>query len=79
MMNPDEERKLKCHNLHYCNPYISLGPFKYEVLSRDPHVGMFRDFYSMSETDDLLARARGNIRSTGYQVSRAGHSIVRIL
>ena len=79
MMNPDVEKKLKCHNLHYHNPYLSLGPFKYEVLSKDPHVGIFRDFYSMRETDGFLSRARGDIRSTGYQVSQVGQSIVRIL
>ena len=79
MMNPDEGRKLKCHNLHYHKPYLSLGPFKYEVLSMDPHVGIFRDLYSMRETGGVLARASGDIRSTGYQVSGVGDSIVRIL
>ena len=59
-----------CSYLHYHNPYLALGPFKYEVLSRDPHVGIFRDFYSGQEVESILNRARGNIKSTGYQVSQ---------
>ena len=69
LMDPKVERKLRCSNLHYHDPYLSLGPFKYEVLSRDPHVGIFRDFYSNKEIAGVIDRARGNIKSTGYQVS----------
>ena len=61
-------KKQRCLNLHYYNPYLLLGPFKYELLSDNPHVGIFRDFYSNSEIDSILDRARGNIKSTPYQV-----------
>ena len=58
---------LKCISLHQRNPYMRLGPFKYEPLSRDPHVGVFRDFMSPSECDQVKNRARGRLKSTPFQ------------
>ena len=56
-----------CSFLHYYDSYLRLGPFKYEQLSSDPHVGMFRDFFSTRECDSVVNRSRGRIRSTSYE------------
>ena len=56
----------KCDHLHYQNNYLRLGPFKYELLSAEPHVGMFRDFYSSEECHTVRKRAAGNIKSTPF-------------
>ena len=58
--------RYQCHHLHYQNNYLRLGPFKYELLSSDPHVGMFRDFYSPAECQTVRNRAEGNIKSTPF-------------
>ena len=58
---------LNCINLHQRNPFMRLGPFKYEPLSQDPHVGMFRDFMSPSECDQVKNRGRGRLKSTPFQ------------
>ena len=55
-----------CNHLHYFQSYLRLGPFKYELLSADPHVGMFRDFYSSKECEAVRRRAAGNIKSSPF-------------
>ena len=58
--------RYQCDLLHYQNNYLRLGPFKYELLSSEPHVGMFRDFYSPEECQTVRKRAEGNIKSTPF-------------
>ena len=60
------EKRHHCNHLHYHQPYLRLGPFKYELLSSDPHVGMFRDFYSNRECEAVRRRAAGNIKSSPF-------------
>ena len=36
----------QCHYLHRNNPYLLLGPFKYEPLNDVPHIALLRDFAS---------------------------------
>ena len=54
--------------LHYGDPYLRMGPFKYELLSSSPHIAIFRDFFSTAECDSFIGRARDNLHSTPYQV-----------
>ena len=63
----NKKEVMKCSLIHYHNPYIKLGPFKYELLSHDPHVGMFRDFFSHQECDEVVRRSRDKIKSSPYQ------------
>jgi len=68
-MRPAElDRNLKCSFLHYFNPFLRLGPFKYDPLNSDPHVGIFRDFYSEMESDILRENSYGHLHSTEYKV-----------
>ena len=50
----DKDANLKCIFIHHSQPNQMLGPFKYEPLNDNPHVGMFRDFYSNKECDSLI-------------------------
>ena len=50
----DKDINLKCILLHHTQVYLMLGPFKYEPLNDNPHVGMFRDFYSTKECESLI-------------------------
>ena len=54
-------------SLHHNDPYLRLGPFKYQLLSSSPHVAIFRDFFSAAECDGFIQRARNNLHSTPYQ------------
>ena len=66
-----DTRSLSFHTstlLHHGDPYLKMGPFKYELLSNDPHVAIFRDIFSRSECDDFIQRARHDLHSTPYQV-----------
>jgi hypothetical protein len=49
---------LFCFNLHHNNPYLILGPFKYERLHRDIEIGMFHDFATDDEINGLKTHAR---------------------
>ena len=33
---------LKCFLLHHNDPYLRIGPFRYEPLSASPHVAILR-------------------------------------
>ena len=39
---PEENIGLRCLYLHRQNPYLRLGPFKLDILNREPFVGMAR-------------------------------------
>ena len=63
------DTSLKCHMLHYQNPYLKIGPFKYEPLNDDPHIGMFKDFYSFQHLDDLVTNSKEQLFSSSFYVS----------
>ena len=65
---PRMDTNLRCHHLHYHNPYLQLGPFKYEPLNEDPHIGMFRDFYSSQHLDNLVTASKDKLFSSTYHV-----------
>ena len=68
-MRPAElDVNLQCQYLHYHNPYLMLGPFKYEPLNDDPHIGIFRDFYSFQHLNSLVGDSKDKLHSTTYQV-----------
>merc|ERR1719270_869279 len=60
------DTSLKCHMLHYQNPYLKIGPFKYEPLNDDPHIGMFKDFYSFQHLDDLVTNSKEQLFSSSF-------------
>ena len=62
------EKDLKCTLLHYDNAYLKMGPFKYELISEDPHIGLFRGIYSPNEVDELVKDSQDNLHSTTYSV-----------
>ena len=55
---PDQDKNNKCFYLDQNNPYLRLGPFKYERLHSNPEIGLFHDFASNFEMENLKAKAR---------------------
>jgi hypothetical protein len=52
------DKDLFCFHLHHDNPYLILGPFKYERLHSNLEIGLFHDFASEDEMQAMKARAR---------------------
>ena len=48
-MAPD----LHCLMLHHMDPYLRLGPFKLEIASVEPFIGVLRAVYSSSQTVEV--------------------------
>ena len=44
---------LHCLALHHMDPYLRLGPFKLEIASVEPFIGVLRGVYSSSQTVDV--------------------------
>lgn len=68
MRSPEADKNLKCLFLHYNNHYLRLGPFKYEPVSENPHVGMYREFYTNKEIQVLVDDSKEKLHSTIYYV-----------
>ena len=61
--------KAKCHNLHRTNPFLKLGPFKYETLNDVPHIALIREFASYAQTNKIKSEAAGKMRATPLSVN----------
>uniref|UniRef100_A0A1B6C3U3 procollagen-proline 4-dioxygenase n=1 Tax=Clastoptera arizonana TaxID=38151 RepID=A0A1B6C3U3_9HEMI len=73
---------LRCHYVHYGNPYLLMGPFKVEELHIEPPILLFHDAMSDEEIKHLknesapyMTRAQiimpnGSVRSADYRTSR---------
>lgn len=59
---------LNCEYLHYFNPYMKLGPFKYEVVNWEPFIGVLRDMHTKEEVRDIKEGAKGRMKATPLTV-----------
>ena len=64
--HPILEKNLKCIWLHHNNPYLKLGPFKFDVQHRDPEIAVIREFAGAKEIKWIKEAARGHMKSTPY-------------
>ena len=46
----------QCHYLHRNNPFLSLGPYKYEPLNDVPHIAILRDFASQKQISGVKSQ-----------------------
>ena len=60
------EQDLFCTFIHHNNPYLKLGPFKYEIHHQNPEIGVIHDFASAKELEIIKSNARGHMKSTPY-------------
>ena len=63
---PDLEKGLKCIFLTHGNPYLKIGPFKYEYLNKKPNVGFVHDLISYQEALNMKTNAKTKMRTTPY-------------
>ena len=52
---------LFCKHIHYQDPYLKLGPFKFEEKNSKPFVGIFHDFMSDTEIDAYINYANNKL------------------
>ena len=50
-------KHLKCQLLDHKNPYLRLGPFKFEILHEDPEISILHDLVSLNETSEIRNEA----------------------
>ena len=60
------DKDLKCTWLDHNNPYLRMGPFKYELLHEDPQIASIHDMVSKNESFRMREIARGRMKSTPY-------------
>ena len=46
----------QCHYLHRKNPFLILGPYKYEPLNDVPHIAILRDFASPKQISGVKSQ-----------------------
>ena len=59
---------LYCQLLHQDNPYLKLGPMKYEMLNYDPEISLLHDFISDVEIKKIKTTVKGKLVTTPYLV-----------
>ena len=59
---------LYCQFLHQNNPYLKLGPMKYEKLNHEPEVNLLYDFISENEIHKLKVAVKDKLVTTPYLV-----------
>ena len=57
---------MNCIWLHHNDPYLKLGPFRFEIKHQEPEIGLIHEFASLNETKSIQYRARGQTKSTPY-------------
>ena len=61
---------LYCQFLHQNNPYLKLGPMKYEMLNRDPEINLLHDFISDKEIKNVKTSVKGKLLTTPYLLDK---------
>jgi len=59
---------LSCFYVHHDNPFLILGPFKYELKHQVPEIGVFHDLVSENEIEAVKQKSRGHMRTTPFVV-----------
>ena len=55
---------LYCQFLHQNNPYLKLGPMKFEMLNSEPEIDLLHDFLSDKEIHKLKASVKNKLFTT---------------
>ena len=59
---------LYCQFLHQNNPYLKLGPMKFEMLNSEPEIDLLHDFVSDKEIHNLKAAVKDKLVTTPYLI-----------
>ena len=59
-------KNLHCKFVHHNNPYLEIGPFKFELMNQKPEIGLIHELVTSAEAQAIQNIARGNTKSTPY-------------
>ncbi len=66
----EQDKDLKCFFVKQDNPYLRLGPFKYELLNKEPEVGLFHQLASKSQIEAVIQNATPYLKPTPYSLNQ---------
>ncbi len=69
---------MKCTLLHHGNPYLRLGPFKYEKLNANPEVALIHGMLSDAATDKITQGAKPFLKPTPFNVGTEQKSFSKL-
>ena len=72
------EKNLKCLWLNQNNPYLMLGPFKFEFMHKNPEIAVIHDFASSKEAKLIRDGAKGHMKSTPYTIGKNDQSYSKL-
>ena len=49
------DKDLNCFWLHHGNPYMKLGPYKFELKNKEPEIAYVHDMVSKAEMERIKA------------------------
>ena len=60
------EADLKCFWLNNRDPFLLLGPAKYESLHLRPQIGLIHDLITEDQAQDVIVKAKPYLKTTPY-------------
>ena len=72
---PNLNMNVKCLWLDHKNPFLKIGPFKFERLHENFEIGLLHDLITKEESVNIQKLAKGKMKTTPYQTSKGGESV----
>ena len=57
---------MKCLWLDHKNPFLKIGPFKYERLHENFEIGLIHELITVEESYTIRKLSKGKMKSTPY-------------
>ena len=61
------DKNLNCIFLHHKNPFLKIGPFKYEFLNKEPGIGLVHDLISDKVVQKMKQDAKPKLITSPYE------------
>ncbi len=61
------DSNLYCFYIHHHNPFLKLGPIKYERLNAEPEIGLYHQLISDRQIQNVIGKSKGSMKATPYK------------
>ena len=72
---PKLNKDVKCLWLDHKNPFLKIGPFKFELLHENFEIGLVHDLITKEESINIQKLAKSKMKTTPYQ-TKGGESVL---
>ena len=72
---PKLNKDVRCLWLDHKNPFLKIGPFKFELFHENFEIGLIHDLITKEESVNIQKLAKGKMKTTPYQTSKGGESV----